>query len=581
MHSVAEINNNLPPLSLTLSQVEQWTPNSKFADKNNIAKVLLQKRFVAQLDEEHPLDAEVKVLIAPDGMNNLGNYLQEQNKFNLYNFTHWPHIDVLNWFAGTANETVSIPAKPWVEVAHRNGVKVIGTVYLAVAQYQGEVSTVQTLLSQDLQGRFPYAHKLIELAEFYGFDGWLINPETDLTLVKNAQGQIIKDKYEYQQAAILGKKTQAFMRYLTKLAPKGMEIHWYDAMLLDGSVKWQNQLNQNNSAFFQSGSKGNKRVSDAMFINYWWDEQMLANSKEYAAKLNRSPYELYFGVDLSPNRNAQRIYTNAQWLEAIFPDDGNKALSSIALFANDVNFTFTGNSHTKAFSAFKEDPEDYRNFYDHETRLFSGDELNLLSENKDLVWPGLGRYVPAKSTLNQLPFSTSFNTGHGKFKATLGKLLASEWHDVAQQDILPTWQFALTGNAQTNVYYDFEQPYSGGSSLAIRSKATSNEHIAFSNLPLYQTEFSLAKATQVEVVFRYNSVTKAMVDSTNILATLWLETTEKKRIEIPLSANDNQWTRIVLPLINKTEVSISRIGFHLTPVGSDELSINIGFLEIK
>ena len=32
-----------------------------------------------------------------------------------------------------------------------------------------------------------------------------------------------------------------------------MEIHWYDAMLPDGRVVWQNALNASNAAFLQDG----------------------------------------------------------------------------------------------------------------------------------------------------------------------------------------------------------------------------------------------------------------------------------------------------------------------------------------
>lgn len=290
----AEINNNLPPFSLTLSQVEQWSPTSVWADKNNVSRVALQSRIIAELgNHQLPLDDQAKVLIAPDGMNNLANYIDEQNTFNLYNFTHWSQIDVLNWFAGTTNETVNLPSRPWVETAHRNGVKVIGTVYLSVAQYGGDKTKVAQLLQQDSQGRFPIAHQLIAIAEYYGFDGWLINPETDLTLVKNAQGEVIEGQYNFQQAALLGKKMQGFMRYLTALAKGDMEIHWYDSMLIDGSVKWQNELNKDNVVFFQ-GDNEQQRFSDAMFMNYWWNSAMVVRSHDYVSELGRSPYELYF-----------------------------------------------------------------------------------------------------------------------------------------------------------------------------------------------------------------------------------------------------------------------------------------------
>jgi len=48
----AEANRDKPPYSLTLEQVESWSITSKLADKNNIAKVSLQPRFVAQLNEK-------------------------------------------------------------------------------------------------------------------------------------------------------------------------------------------------------------------------------------------------------------------------------------------------------------------------------------------------------------------------------------------------------------------------------------------------------------------------------------------------------------------------------------------------
>lgn len=565
----SEINKNRPPFSLTLEQALQWSEDSNLADRNNVSAVDLQPKFVAQLDSSISLDANVKVLIAPDGMNNLANYITEQDKFNLYNFTHWSQIDVLNWFAGTANETVNIPARPWVETAHRNGVKVIGTIYLAVAQYGGNVETVATLLQQDSQGRFPFAHQLVEIANFYGFDGWLINPETDLTAVKNAQGQVVDGAVESVQSALLGKKMQDFMRYLTQLAPTEMEIHWYDAMLLDGSVKWQNQLNASNSPFLQESSAAQDRVSDAMFINYWWNADMVSASNQYLSTLNRSPYELYFGVDLSPERDAQHMFTRSAWLHALFPGKGEIGLSSIALFANDVNFTFVGNKHTPAFSSFIKDGTDHRGFYDSETRLFAGDDLNLAVHDDSSHWPGLGRYIPSKSTLTTLPFSTSFNTGHGKLKAQQGNLVVGEWHDISKQDILPTWQFAIQGEGKTSVFYDFEQAYMGGNSLAIRS----NKNLKTNIIPLYQTAFLVNEHTQLELTFQHNVPSESL--------SLWLQTTEQKLIKVALISADNKWHTLNFDLAKHAGKTIERIGFTVDEHPLTDLSTNIGLLEIK
>ncbi len=565
--SRAEINNNRPPFSLTLAQLMQWTPTSKWADSQNVSRVKLQARIPALLAQNpQAQDTKVKVLIAPDGMNNLANYIHEQPKFNLYNFTHWSQIDVLNWFAGTANETVNLPSRPWVETAHRNGVKVIGTVYLSVAQYGGEVATVARLLQQDSQGNFPLADKLVAIAEYYGFDGWLINPETDLTLVKNAKGEVLKKQFEYQNAARLGKKMQHFMAYLTGIAPKGMEIHWYDSMLLNGSVRWQNELNAKNSPFLQDKQR---RISDAMFINYWWNDKMASRSQQQAIELNRSPYDIYFGADLSPARNAQRIFENSDWLTALFPGKGAKGLSSIALFASAVNFNFAGNATTPALSDFKTNKQDHRRFYQAETQLFAGMDGNLARKDNDNQWPGIGQFVPAKSPLTSLPFVTSFNTGHGFFKAKDGKPVPGEWHDISQQDILPSWQFAISGTDKLEIFYDFAQAYAGGNSLALRAEHDIEQAV----IPLYQSAFTLEANNKLEVVFKHNVPTSAFW--------IWLETADKQKIKFPLISKDNNWHSTRVDLADYQGKLITKIGLLIHGHNSEQLSTNLGAIEIN
>jgi endo-beta-N-acetylglucosaminidase D len=168
------IQPDQPPFALTLAQLKSWSTQSPLAAADNVSQQPLVRRFVAPLARNSSAvvqDHQARVLYAPDGMNNFANYLTAQPKFNLYNFTHWAQIDVLNWFAGTADLTVQIPARPWVDTAHKNGVKVIGSVFLGIAQWGGNPDTVEMLLQQDAEGRFVMAHQLVALAQYYGFDG--------------------------------------------------------------------------------------------------------------------------------------------------------------------------------------------------------------------------------------------------------------------------------------------------------------------------------------------------------------------------------------------------------------------------
>ena len=557
----AQLRPDQPPFALTVQQARDWTPHSATASADNVSQVPLARRISAPLAGQQHLDTEAKVLYAPDGMNNFANYLTAQPVFNLYNFTHWSQIDVLNWFAGTADLTVQIPARPWVDTAHKNGVKVIGSVFLGIAQWGGNPDTVEALLEQDNTGRFILADKLIQIADYYGFDGWLINQETDLTAVKDAQNQLVKGTKDPERGKDLARRLLAFMQYLTAKVPQGMEIHWYDSMLASGEVRWQNQLNAKNQQFLQAQVPS----SDAIFLNYWWDKSMIAASRQKALELGRSPYDVYTGVDLWPSRDAQRAFSSYQWLDWLF--EGNKALTSIALFAPNLNFNFDGESHTPAFSRFRTDATGVASFYATESRIFAGDDLNLAVVDK-AGWKGLGAYLPAKSSLLALPFQSSFNTGQGKVLMQQGKQIGGAWTDISQQDLLPTWQFAVQSGAaelaELQLSYDFDQAYQGGSALAVRGKATQQNL-----LPLYHSSVVLSTSSKVRLI----SLGKAAG------LKLYLQTAEGERHVLPLESSSD-WKMHSQSLATLAGRHIVQIGL-LTQGATKELDVRLGFLEIS
>ena len=554
------------PFGLSVEQAMNWTPEASYSDKKNISRVPLAERFKARSSQlSESLNPDVKVLIAPDGMDNFASYIDEQEVFNLYNFTHWAQIDVLNWFAGTADQNINIPSRPWVEAAHKNGVKVIGSIYLAVAQWGGSADTAEKFLRRDELGRFPMAHKLVEIAEFYGFDGWLMNQETDLSAVKDKDNELVKGVKDYNRAAFLGKEMLAFMTYLNHLAPENMEIHWYDAQLMDGTVRWQNELNQHNAPFF-----GHKfaPVSDAIFLNYWWDKKMVQDSHEFANRLRRDPYEVYTGVDLWPARNAQKAFIENTWLGDIFSDEDQQGLTSIALFGNNFNFNFTGNQEQEAYSDYQSNPQDYPRFYATETRLFAGDNLNMADHDKQ-KWMGLSRYIPARSVLTSLPFRTSFNTGHGMKKAQKGKVVSERsWHDVSLQDILPSWQFAVIGSKGLSLSFDFQQPYSGGSSLLVKGSTSDQGAI----IPLYKTQFKLDGQT-----LKLASLGAAAF---KVILTFSDNTQHILSIESVVDGREHGWKQSQFSLASNNGKVVDRISLYLDK-GNEAVELRLGELAIE
>ena len=538
------------PFLLTLDELERWTPESPLADAHNRSAVPLARRFVdphSQLDPA--MAANARVLVAPDGIDGLANYLEEQPVFNLYNFTYWSSIDVLNWFGGTAELNVSIPARPWIETAHRNGVKVLGTVFFAPKVWGGSEAAPLQLLRRNENNVFPYADKLIEIAAYYGFDGWLINQETDLTNV----------------GAEAGEQFLEFMAYLVAHRPSGMEIHWYDSMLPGGGVAWQNELNGRNRRFLQDGIR---RTSDAVFLNYWWPDDMLATSIRTAESIGRSPYDVYAGADLWPDRKAQSIYFTPGWLDALGMVNGGPGVS-LALFANNYNFTFRGSDDRPPLSKFALDDAEVDTFYRAGEQLFGGDDGNPAVRDPSGSWPGIGSRIPARSVLTTLPFKTTFSTGHGKIKAQRGAAVPSPWHDISAQDILPTWQFAVLGNTETKVAFDFDRAYEKGNSLRIEAVPPLGD----SRVPLFKTHFEPGASIIVEVAYALSSAYDG--------AYLWFESDDSGIARVPLINTDGVWSRRVERIETGTDGRIIRIGLGLRKSDIPAATMYLGELSIR
>lgn len=590
-----------PPFALTLAQAKAWTPHGATASTANISQVPLAARLPAPLNSPQALNQQAQLLYAPDGMNNFGNYLQAQPKANLYSFSNWSQIDILNWFAGTADLTVQIPARPWVETAHKNGVKVLGSVFLGIAQWGGSPDTVEKLLEQDAAGNFIVADQLLRIAAYYGFDGWLVNQETDLTVVKDTHNQLVlaangkpqRDKVRGEQLAA---KMLAFMQYLTAKAPAGIDIHWYDAMIADGTVRWQNELNANNQAYLQTDAA--PAGSHAMFLNYWWNGAMVRQSVARAKAAGLSPYQLFFGVDLWPERDAQQAFVQTQWLQDLRAESGAASgdaqgdakgvmQTSIALFAPNVNFNFSGNKSTPAYSTFAKDAQDVQRFYQTEQRLFAGDDLNLAKEDSGKAWPGVGAYLPAKTVLTSLPFVTSFNTGQGLFWFEQGQRQRapflsdapdasakdsaapantdSGWTDISQQDILPTWQFALAGKAAaaSTLQYDFQQGWLGGSSLWLQVRKAGDLVV-----PLYQFALRLPAKPQLQL--------QLQTDAPGAVALLL--STDQGEYRYPLGTNTkaSQWQAQAIDLSALKGQQLQRLSLELSASRPAKLQLRLG-----
>lgn len=472
---------NAPPYTFSIDDFKNWTSDGPLADDALIATEPLRPRFLnTNTQFVTDLSNQMEIAYLPDGMSNFANYSEEQPQFNLYNFTSWSYIDRMVWFGGTASDTFSLPSAPWVNAGHKNGVKTFANVFFAPTVFGGSTATLTNFLEQNNDGRFVLIPMMIDAMQHYNFDGWFVNQETDT----NAATALLM---------------RQFLEDLTTAVEAlGKEVMWYDSMLLSGSVNWQNRLNANNSVFVQDDADGNggngfeERVSSTIFINFFWSGSSGPNaSRIRAGQIGRSEFDVFTGVDLWPGRNQARFETGGNaWMGAL--QSGTTPITSLGLFAPNMIF------NNAEYSTFNIEPDDYDAFYSEERHMFAGADRNPRLEDAS-GFRGYANWIPAASTITEMPFETNFNTGHGLGKWEEGVQVSSDaWHNINDQDVLPNWQFAFSDDDMLEGSWDFDTAYNGGSSLRVEGSLNANDPI---DLLLYKTQIPLTVDSKIDIIY--------------------------------------------------------------------------------
>jgi mannosyl-glycoprotein endo-beta-N-acetylglucosaminidase len=503
----APISNSVATASSILTWNPATDPNVPF----NVATVPLASRFTpSQVNSNVPgtVEGTVTSLASFGGTSND----PAQGAFGsgsmlYYTPTYWQYTSQLVDFGGSAGEgSLVLPPAPLTDAAHRNGIPVLGTVFLGPTTYGGWFGQVSDFLQQS-GSDFPVADKLIQAAKTYGFDGWFINQET-------AGGN-----------SATATQMQAFIEYVHQQDP-GLTIEWYDAMTTSGSISYQNKLDSSDNPFFQqSGTTGvANRVADSVYLNYGWSTSSLTSSASLANSDGRSPYSLYAGIDVGSNNayNATNPYLggNNQPLSEVFPSSTSQTMS-LGLFAAQQTL-----SAAQSNSSSGSDLAKLQNFYGLESLFWTGSRgsaSNTATAIAGTNWYGIANYIPVQSTITSAPFVTNFATGQGQMYAINGQTMASgEWNNLALQDVQPSWRWLVitTGTALVPSL-DFTKAYYGGVSLNISgsTSAANNVNLYATEIPVTaSTNFSLAytdgasnSATQLSVSLSLNTSTGSLV----------------------------------------------------------------------
>lgn len=495
------------------NEILDWDPETDPDARFNRATVPLQKRVSDPALKANPNaragEGEVASLVsfAPTSDNPSQGSLDE----NYYAFGHWQYIDTLVFWGGSAVEGLILAPNPTViDAAHRNGVKVYGTVFFPPVAYGGKIDWVHDFVAKS-GSTYPVVDKLVEVAEYYGFEGWFINQETtggDAALAT-----------ELRDAMTHGRE-------------QGLEFMWYDAMTESGAISWQNALTDVNDAFLGSARKP---VADSMFLNFWWsNSQRLEESRDHARSLRRSEYDLHAGIDTEANG----YHTNVDW-DALFPADESH-VTSLGIYRPE--WTWKSSSG----------PADFR---ERDSRYWVGANGDPSDTATSSPWKGLANYLAESTPVTQKPFVTSFNTGNGDAYHVLGEQVhTGGWNNLSLQDVPPTYQWVVSSTGtKLTPSLDFTDAYEGGSTLRLNGTLD-----ATNTVRLYQTRLKVAQDTRLSAV-----VKTPQAGATHLSAAVTFTDAPDAFIPLDLgSTSGTGWERRVLDLSEYAGKTIAQIGLR-------------------
>lgn len=462
-----------------------------------------------------------------------GNAPHGLNTPNVNVFSYWQYIDKLVYWGGSSGEGLIVaPSADVIDAAHRNGVPVMGTVFFPQAAHGGKLQWLNDFLQKDDSGNFPIVDKLIEAAEYFGFDGWFINQETEGG-DSDPNGTLTAE-----HAALM----QEFIKAFKAKAGDSLELMWYDSMTESGDMDWQNALTDNNK-YFVVDEEGNP-VADSMFLNFWWTtdtlapDELLKASVEKAAEVGVDPYDLYAGIDIQANGYKTPVKWN------LFAPEGQAPYTSLGLYC--PSWTY--------FSA----DDFFTDYQERENRLWvnaEGDPF-VTTETTGTDWMGISTYAVENTVINKLPFVTNFSMGHGySFNIDGVRVSNKDWNDRSMQDILPTYRYHVEqgeGNTLEGMM-DYSDAYYGGTCLKLIGKMAKDQK---STATLYSAQLPIPEGTSFTMKAKANEAV-----AMNLVVTLSDGSTQVISGDQKVG---EEWTNVTFDVSGLAGKTVATIGIELT-----------------
>ena len=507
--------------AFTVDTLLSWEPTNDPDSDYSRSVVPLADRYTGFTvnDYANP-DAKLMVCSLANSKHDATN-AQGQESFSSYAFNYWQYATSFVYWSGSKRGQVVVPTGEFTDAAHTNGVPVMGTIFF---DWGGNSSVVENFV----RNYRSVADKLIEVMEYYGFDGYFFNEETGV---------------DYTTAGNL----RSMIAYMRQQRPN-MLIGWYDSITDSGNLSYQDAVNGSNSGWVSAGV-------NEFFMNYNWTTQDVNTTVSTMQGLGKSQYEAFAGLDVQQN------CMNTNFSSNYLLNNSNKLKLSLALYCPNSTMGLSG---------------DGADFHEVERQFYvnGGDPRSTSSSG----WAGMSRFFADHTTIISAPFVTNFNSGHGKaFYIDGVKSRDAEWSYQSVQDVMPTWTWIIDSNGQQlSGAYDFEDAYNGGSSIKFYGSLTANKP---NNIMLYSTNLDINGSTNIAVTAKNDRGLMKLVAYYGDSSTSSYANCQKATFA--LDASSGGWTTSNVSLASLSGKKLYAIGFEIGGTSNvSDYQVNIGRLAV-
>jgi endo-beta-N-acetylglucosaminidase D len=554
--------------SAAISALLAYDPNTDPDAKYFRSRVPLAARIPAFAATQ----AQPKLSAAPQ-ITNLSQYYESMTQTgnsSLYQYSRYggtadPFVtrfqqyqDIVGGWQGAQ----AVPTIAYVDAAHRNGALVIGILF----QPYFATSSGTDFVSQDASGNFLVGNKLVDLARYFGYDGYFLNIEKSVASSK-ASKLVQMFKSMQQRAQSYG---------MTKF-----HLQIYDSLTPSGGYTYQNRLDSTNVPWLTVDG------INSMFVNYAWPQHFAESGYRHSSNYvtpsistatgnGLNPFNtVYFGLDIEEENDGVHANCLDAYAQQVIPVNGSAGtgVASLALFDPSRRLVqrginAAGSSPTPAAlrtAVYNAD----RNFWSGSTQnpaqapaaVIAITDTSIASLTLASYVPhyGVAQFIAERSVIGKFPFFTRFNTGMGDQFARDGSTVNSTaWYGMGIQDILPTWQWWTKSFYDSSIPagllgadYDYTSAFNGGNSLKISGALGPNNA---TELRLFKTKLALPSSAanhRLDLVYKLGqsgltNLSIGLIFEDTPSVTTWCSI--DSAIDFVSAAAGGGWTRATLNL---------------------------------